>query len=78
MVITITTKKFNLTDELRERIDKKLQKLDRYFHTDAEAAVRLYTQRATEVAEVTVLHNGMQFRAEGRTGEMFHSVEEKG
>lgn len=76
MNITTTTKKFRLTDDLRERIDKKLQKLDRYFRHDAEATVRLYTQKNDEIAEVTVVSDGMHFRAEGRSDEMFSSLEE--
>ena len=76
MNITTTTKKFRLTDDLRRRIDKKLQKLDRYFHHDAEATVRLYTQKNDEIAEVTVVSDGMQFRAEGRSNDMFNSLEE--
>jgi len=75
MNITITTKKYTLTDELRARIDNKLQKLDRYFHKDAEAAVRLYTQKNLEVAEITILCDGMHFRADASSTEMFHSLE---
>ena len=73
--IVITTKKYHLTDDLRARIDKKLQKLDRYFHQDSEAAVRLYTEKSNEIAEVTILSGGMHFRADARSHEMFHALE---
>ena len=76
MDITITTKKFHLSDELRARIDKKLSKLDRYFRDDAQATVRLSTQKNDEIAEVTVVSGGLQVRAETRSNEMFHSLEE--
>lgn len=76
MDITITTKKFHLSDELRARIDKKLSKLDRYFRDDAQATVRLSTQKNDEIAEVTVVSGGLQIRAETRSNEMFHSLEE--
>ena len=76
MDITITTKKFHLSDELRARIDKKLSKLDRYFRDDAQATVRLSTQKNDEIAEVTVVSCGLQVRAETRSNEMFHSLEE--
>ena len=76
MDITITTKNFHLSDELRARIDKKLSKLDRYFRDDAQATVRLSTQKNDEIAEVTVVSGGLQVRAETRSNEMFHSLEE--
>ena len=76
MDITITTKKFHLSDVLRARIDKKLSKLDRYFRDDAQATVRLSTQKNDEIAEVTVVSGGLQVRAETRSNEMFHSLEE--
>ena len=76
MDITITTKKFHISDELRARIDKKLSKLDRYFRDDAQATVRLSTQKNDEIAEVTVVSGGLQVRAETRSNEMFHSLEE--
>ena len=76
MNITITTKKFHLSDELRARIDKKLSKLDRYFRDDAQATVRLSTQKNEEIAEVTVVSGGLQVRAETRSDEMFHSLED--
>ena len=76
MDITITTKKFHLSDELRARIDKKLSKLDRYFRDDAQATVRLSTQKNDEIAEGTVVSGGLQVRAETRSNELFHSLEE--
>ena len=75
MNIKVTTKKFRLTDDLSVRIEKKLGKLDRYFSSDAEASVRLYTQKSDEIAEVTVVAGGMTFRADARSQEMFDSLE---
>ncbi len=75
MNINVTTKKFRLTDDLNDRIESKLGKLDRYFAADAMAAVRLYTQKNDEIAEVTVVSGGLTFRAEARTTEMFNSLE---
>jgi len=75
MNIKVTTKKFRLTDDLEARIEKKLGKLDRYFSSDSAAAVRLYTQRSDEIAEVTVVSGGLTFRADARSEEMFDSLE---
>ncbi|HWP79671.1 MAG TPA: ribosome-associated translation inhibitor RaiA [Candidatus Acidoferrum sp.] len=75
MNIKVTTKKFRLTDDMERRIEKKLGKLDRYFSSDTTAAVRLYTQRSDEIAEVTVVSGGLTFRADARSEEMFDSLE---
>ena len=46
------------------------------FVDDAQATVRLSTQKNDEIAEVTVVSGGLQVRAETRSNEMFHSLEE--
>ena len=76
MDINVTAKKFHLNEELRTRIDKKLSKLDRYFRNDAQASVRLTTQKNDEIAEVTGVSEGLVFRAQARSDEMLHSLEE--
>ena len=76
MDINVTAKKFHLNEELRARIDKKLSKLDRYFRSDAQASVRLTTQKNDEIAEVTIVSEGLVFRAQARSDEMFRSLEE--
>ena len=64
MNITITTRKVTVSDAFRERIEKKLMKLDRFFDADAQAVVTLSSQKNQETAEVTIKYKGMIFRAE--------------
>lgn len=64
MKTRIITKKFTLTDDVREWIDKKLKKFDKFFTEDAEATVTLSSQKVGERVEVTISRNGSIFRSE--------------
>lgn len=64
MKIRIITKKFNLTDDVREWIEKKLKKFDKFFPEDTDATVTVGTNRVGERIEVTIYRNGSIFRSE--------------
>ena len=64
MKIRFVARKFTLTDDVKERVQKKLQKLDKFFSSDTEAAVALYGEKIGERIEVTIYHGGTIFRAE--------------
>lgn len=64
MKIRFVARKFTLTDDVKERVQKKLQKLDKFFSSDTEAAVALYGEKIGERIEVTIYHVGTIFRAE--------------
>jgi len=68
MRTTVKARNFELTDLLRGQIERKLRRLDRLAHPDAEADVELITHasRASETAnsaEVTLLGNGSPVRS---------------
>ncbi len=64
MKIRIITKKFTLTDDVREWIEKKLNKLDKFFPEDTEATVALSSTKIGERIELTIYRNGSIFRSE--------------
>lgn len=64
MKTRIITKKFMLTDDVREWIDRKLTKFDKFFSPDTEAAVSLSSNKKGERIEITIYHSGAIFRAE--------------
>lgn len=64
MNIRLIAKKFDVTDDVREWIDKKLKKLDKFFLEDTEAVVVLIGTRIGEKIEITIQSNGAIFRAE--------------
>jgi len=64
MKIRIITKKFTLTDDVREWIEKKLTKFDKFFSEDTEATVALSSNKIGERIELTIYRNGSIFRSE--------------
>ena len=64
MKIRIITKKFTLTDDVREWIEKKLLKLDKFFSPETEATVALSSTKIGERIELTIYRNGSIFRSE--------------
>lgn len=64
MKTRIITKKFTLTDDVREWIEKKLAKLDKFFPSETEATVALSSTKIGERIELTIYRNGSIFRSE--------------
>ena len=60
----ITAKKFTITDDVRERFEKKLKTLNKFFPEDTEATVKVYQERGRETVEITIYRGGVIFRAE--------------
>lgn len=64
MKIKFNARKYRLTDDVKQRFEKKLAKLDKFFYKDAEAIVSLYKEKIGERVEITVHGKGTLFRAE--------------
>lgn len=75
MNITITSRKTTVKDSFRERVDKKLSKLDRFFDDTAQAVVTVTNEGGRETVEVTVRAGGMYYRAEKTTQDRMDSLE---
>lgn len=75
MNITITARKTNVKDSFRERVEKKLAKLDRFFGDDAKASVRVTNEKDRETVEVTIVADGMIYRAERTTADRAESLD---
>ena len=68
MKTTVKARNLELTEHTRAQIDRKLRRLDRVAHPDAEATVELIANAshaidASHVAEVTLLSNGSVIRS---------------
>lgn len=68
MKTTVKARNLDLTERLRTQIDRKLRRLDRIAHPDAEATVELIanasrSSAASHVAEVTLVSNGSVVRS---------------
>lgn len=77
MIIKITSRKANIKDEFKERLNKKLSKLDRFFNKDVVADVIVTNEKENEreKVEVTIRSNGIVYRGEKTTSDMFDSLE---
>ena len=64
MKYTILGRNMEVTDGLREYIEKKFSKLDHYFSKDTEVNVTLSKQRGEEKVEVTIPLKGTTIHAE--------------
>ncbi|MBE6905622.1 ribosome hibernation-promoting factor, HPF/YfiA family [Marasmitruncus massiliensis] len=75
MNITITARKTSVRDSFKERIDRKLSKLDRFFDEGASATVTVTNEGDRDTVEVTIQSRGMYYRAEKTTSDRFDSLE---
>ena len=68
MKTNLTARHLELSDRLRSEIERKLRRLDRMLHADAEASVELiakasHASESAHVAEVTLVSNGHVLRS---------------
>ncbi len=75
MNITISSRSTAVRDEFRERVGKKLHKLDRFFEDEAKAVVKVTNEGGRETVEVTINSRGMLFRSEKTTDDRMDSLE---
>ncbi len=64
MKIKITARQMNVRDSLRELIEKKLSKLDKFFGEDTVADVKCSCKHQSQIIEITISYNGTLFRSE--------------
>ena len=64
MKITVYGRQMNVRESLKEAIEKKLSKFDRYFGEDTEAFVTCKVRKGVKIIEITVNYRGVTFRAE--------------
>ncbi len=64
MKITFTARQTTVKDSIKELVEKKLTKLDKYFDKEASASVTFSNKRNLECLEITISHNGTLFRSE--------------
>ena len=62
MKIKIIGKELKITDALNDYVEKKLERIDKYFE-NAEADVTLRTEKNEQIAEIYVTANGEKYRA---------------
>ncbi len=64
MKITITGRKCSPRDSFKERVQKKLTKIEKFFGEGVEAKVTVTVEKAEQIVEITLKNRGLIFRAE--------------
>ncbi len=75
MRISISGKNLEISDYLRDLVEKKVNKLERYFAQDTEVQVTLSVEKNRHIVEVTIPYDGGLIRAEEVTGDMYASID---
>ena len=57
MKVTVIAKNMELTDALKEIVQKKISKLEKYFEKNVEAKATLSVQKSRQIIEVTIPFN---------------------
>ena len=75
MEVIITGKNYNPSDKLKETIEKKFEKLDKYFSNDITGNVMAIREKAGYKVESTINANGTIFRAEVKADDPYDCVD---
>ncbi|MEG0918716.1 MAG: ribosome-associated translation inhibitor RaiA [Anaerovoracaceae bacterium] len=75
MKVTITSKNIKTNDYLKETVEKKMQKLGKYFSDDIGVNVMLSEEAQKEKIEATIKVRGMIFRAECKSDDIYESLD---
>lgn len=76
MKLKIAERRYNATEKMKEKIEKKLSKFDKFFGEETEAQVVLEKEKDRETCEVTIFFGDTIFRMEETTKDMYNSVDE--
>ena len=75
MKIKVVGKNIEITEALKNIIEKKISRLDKYFNPDVEAQITLSVQKSRHTIEVTIPFNGVILRAEEQNEDMYTSLD---
>ncbi len=75
MKITITGRHLEITPALRDYAEKKIEKLEKYFHQLIDTHVIMSVEKLDHVMELMMNGDGVQFYAVEKAGDMYSSVD---
>ena len=73
---TITGRKMEISDKLRDQVEKKLGKLDKFFQEDSEMQVTFSEQKNTVTVEVTIFDGSTIYRAEEQNEDKYVALDQ--
>ena len=75
MKTTILLRQVTTTDDVKNIIEKKLGKLDKFFDDEVQAFVTLSRKREREILELTISYKGMIYRSEVEAESCLHAID---
>jgi len=76
MRVIVSGKNISVRPSIREYIEGKLDKFDKYFKSDVDVKVTLGVVKDRHTVEITMpLKHGVTFRAEETSGDMYSSID---
>ena len=75
MKVQVRGRNIDVTAALKDYVEKRIRKLERYLDNMGDAQVTLSVEREFHRIEVTVPINGMILRGEESTGDMYASID---
>lgn len=75
MKISITGRHFDVTEDLVQYAEKKLSKLEKYFHKLIDIEVIMFMERHNHIIEVVINGDGTKFYGTEKAGDMYSSVD---
>jgi len=75
MKYTFVGKNIDVGNRLKERLTKKIAKLEKFFNPETEATATFSIVRNLHILELTIIQNGILFRAEERSDDMYVSID---
>lgn len=74
MKIKITGKELKITEALNDYVEKKLDRIDKYFE-EAQAEVTLRTEKNRQIAEISIVAGGEKYRAVTENKDLYASID---
>lgn len=75
MKIIVTGKNITISDKIQDAIEKRFQKLGKYFADDIQAKVVIHPEKAKVKMEATINAKGTVFRAEDVSQDVFDCID---
>ena len=75
MKFKIIGRRYDVTDKIRDYVEKKLGKLDKFFKDESEARVVIGTIKDNDYIETTIYAAGMMYRAEASDKEILAAID---
>ena len=74
MEIKVLGKGIEVTDAIKDYIERKLDRIDKYFES-SEAEVTVRTEKKDQIAEIKIVGNGANYRAESEEKDLYASID---